>query len=339
MINQKGNAKKILVTGAAGFIGFHLSRKLLEQGFFVTGYDNLNDYYEVTLKEDRLRILENYKNFTFIKGDVAIKEEVDELFQTVKPDYVIHLAAQAGVRYSIENPKAYMDSNITGFFHILEALRIYGTKHLVYASSSSVYGANKKIPFSTEDKTDQPVSFYAVTKKTNELMAYTYSHLYQIPATGLRFFTVYGPYGRPDMAYFSFAKSIWEEKPIKVFNNGNLYRDFTYIDDIVEGMVRIMEKPPVPDTNQVRHKVYNIGNHRPENLMDFIRVLENCLGKKAKIRFYPMQDGDVYQTCADVADLKSDFDFYPDTPMEIGLKKFTDWYLSRYERKISDYIA
>lgn len=339
MINQKGNAKKILVTGAAGFIGFHLSRKLLEQGFFVTGYDNLNDYYEVTLKEDRLRILENYKNFTFIKGDVAIKEEVDELFQTVKPDYVIHLAAQAGVRYSIENPKAYMDSNITGFFHILEALRIYGTKHLVYASSSSVYGANKKIPFSTEDKTDQPVSFYAVTKKTNELMAYTYSHLYQIPATGLRFFTVYGPYGRPDMAYFSFAKSIWEEKPIKVFNNGNLYRDFTYIDDIVEGMVRIMEKPPVPDTNQVRHKVYNIGNHRSENLMDFIRVLENCLGKKAKIRFYPMQDGDVYQTCADVADLKSDFDFYPDTPMEIGLKKFTDWYLSRYERKISDYIA
>jgi len=339
MINQKGNAKKILVTGAAGFIGFHLSRKLLEQGFFVTGYDNLNDYYEVTLKEDRLRILENYKNFTFIKGDVAIKEEVDELFQTVKPDYVIHLAAQAGVRYSIENPKAYMDSNITGFFHILEALRIYGTKHLVYASSSSVYGANKKIPFSTEDKTDQPVSFYAVTKKTNELMAYTYSHLYQIPATGLRFFTVYGPYGRPDMAYFSFAKSIWEEKPIKVFNNGNLYRDFTYIDDIVEGMVRIMEKPPVPDTNQVRHKVYNIGNHRPENLMDFIRVLENCLGKKAKIRFYPMQDGDVYQTCADVADLKSDFDFYPDTPIEIGLKKFTDWYLSRYERKISDYIA
>lgn len=339
MINQKGNAKKILVTGAAGFIGFHLSRKLLEQGFFVTGYDNLNDYYEVTLKEDRLRILENYKNFTFIKGDVAIKEEVDELFQTVKPDYVIHLAAQAGVRYSIENPKAYMDSNITGFFHILEALRIYGTKHLVYASSSSVYGANKKIPFSTEDKTDQPVSFYAVTKKTNELMAYTYSHLYQIPATGLRFFTVYGPYGRPDMAYFSFAKSIWEEKPIKVFNNGNLYRDFTYIDDIVEGMVRIMEKPPVPDTNQVRHKVYNIGNHRPENLMDFIRVLENCLGKKAKIRFYPMQDGDVYQTCADVADLKSDFDFYPDTPMEIGLKKFTDWYLSRYERKISDYIV
>lgn len=339
MINQKGNAKKILVTGAAGFIGFHLSRKLLEQGFFVTGYDNLNDYYEVTLKEDRLRILENYKNFTFIKGDVAIKEEVDELFQTVKPDYVIHLAAQAGVRYSIENPKAYMDSNITGFFHILEALRIYGTKHLVYASSSSVYGANKKIPFSTEDKTDQPVSFYAVTKKTNELMAYTYSHLYQIPATGLRFFTVYGPYGRPDMAYFSFAKSIWEEKPIKVFNNGNLYRDFTYIDDIVEGMVRIMEKPPVPDTNQVRHKVYNIGNHRSENLMDFIRVLENCLGKKAKIRFYPMQDGDVYQTCADVADLKSDFDFYPDTPIEIGLKKFTDWYLSRYERKISDYIA
>ncbi len=325
------DTRKILITGAAGFIGFHLAKKLLEKGAYVIGYDNLNDYYEVALKKDRLNFLEQFENFRFIKGDIAVKEEVDDLFKTVRPERIVHLAAQAGVRYSIDNPKAYMDSNIIGFFHILEACRFYGTEHLVYASSSSVYGANTEIPFSTTDKTDQPVSLYAVTKKTNELMAYTYSHLYKIPATGLRFFTVYGPYGRPDMAYFSFTKAICEEKTIKVYNNGNLYRDFTYVDDIVNGIERVLEKPPAADSNLVRHKVYNIGNNRPENLLHFIEVLENCLGKKARIELYPMQKGDVYRTCADVNDLMRDFDYRPNTSIETGLKSFTDWYQTRYE--------
>ena len=245
----------------------------------------------------------------------------------------MNLAAQAGVRYSIENPGAYINSNIIGFFNILQACRNYPVEHLVYASSSSVYGANKKVPFSTHDKVDNPVSLYAATKKSNELMAYSYSHLYNIPSTGLRFFTVYGPFGRPDMAYFLFTKAIMEDKPIKVFNNGDMLRDFTYIDDIIEGIEKLLFTKPKKDENGVEHKIYNIGNNKPEKLMDFIETLENCLGKTAKKEFLPMQSGDVYQTYADVTDLINDFDFKPNTPISIGLKKFTNWYLDYYHKK------
>ena len=318
--------KTVMVTGGAGFIGFHLSRRLLEQGALVIGFDNLNDYYDVNLKYRRLELLEGFEKYSFIKGDLANKGEVDELFATYHPDIVVNLGAQAGVRYSIENPETYIQSNIVGFFNILEASRHYGVDHLVYASSSSVYGANKKIPFSTEDKVDKPVSLYAATKKSNELMAYTYSHLYGIPATGLRFFTVYGPYGRPDMAYYSFTKAILAGKPIKVFNNGDMYRDFTYIDDIVKGIVSVMTNPPQKDENRTPHKLYNIGNNKPEKLMDFIQTLEQCLGKEAIKEYYPMQAGDVYQTYADVSDLMNDFDFKPDTPISVGLERFVEWY-------------
>jgi UDP-glucuronate 4-epimerase len=334
MINDEiklKDAKGILITGSAGFIGFHLAKRLLEEGYTVIGFDNLNDYYDVSLKESRLEILKGYDRFTFIKGDLADKAEVDSVFNTYHPDIIVNLAAQAGVRYSIENPEAYIQSNIVGFFNILEACRHNEVEHLVYASSSSVYGANKKIPFSTEDKVDKPVSLYAATKKSNELMAYTYSHLYGLPATGLRFFTVYGPYGRPDMAYFSFTKAILEGKPIKVFNNGDMYRDFTYIDDIVTGIVNVMKSPPIKDENGVPHKLYNIGNNKPEKLMDFIQTLEQCLGKEAIKEYYPMQPGDVYQTYADVTDLMNDFDFKPDTPISIGLAKFVEWYREYYE--------
>lgn len=324
-------AKGILITGSAGFIGFYLSKRLLEEGQTVIGFDNLNDYYDVSLKENRLEILKGYDRFTFIKGDLADKAEVDSVFNTYHPDIIVNLAAQAGVRYSIENPEAYIQSNIVGFFNILEACRHNEVEHLVYASSSSVYGANKKIPFSTEDKVDKPVSLYAATKKSNELMAYTYSHLYGIPATGLRFFTVYGPYGRPDMAYYSFTKAILEGKPIKVFNHGDMYRDFTYIDDIVTGIVNVMKSPPVKDENGAPHKLYNIGNNKPEKLMDFIETLEKCLGKKAIKEYHPMQAGDVYQTYADVTDLMQDFDFKPDTPISVGLAKFVEWYLDYSE--------
>lgn len=320
-----------LITGAAGFIGFHLSQRLLEQGFSVIGFDNLNDYYDVNLKLSRLEILKNFDNFIFIEAHLANKDEVENIFNTYHPNIVINLAAQAGVRYSIENPEAYIQSNIVGFFNILEACRHNKVDHLVYASSSSVYGANKKIPFSTEDKVDKPVSLYAATKKSNELMAYTYSHLYGIPATGLRFFTVYGPYGRPDMAYYSFTKAILEDKPIKVFNNGDMYRDFTYIDDIVTGIASILPNPPQEDENGVRYKVYNIGNNKPEKLMDFIQTLERCLGKEAIKEYYPMQPGDVYQTYADVTDLMNDFDFKPDTTIEVGLAKFVEWYREYYK--------
>jgi len=326
-----GNSKIILITGAAGFIGFHLSKRLLEEGLTVTGFDNLNDYYDVSLKQSRLEVLKRYERFTFIKLDLANKEEVEAIINTYHPEIVVNLGAQAGVRYSIENPEAYIQSNIVGFFNILEACRHNGVEHLVYASSSSVYGANKKIPFSTEDKVDKPVSLYAATKKSNELMAYTYSHLYGIPATGLRFFTVYGPYGRPDMAYFSFTKAILEGKPIKVFNHGDMYRDFTYIDDIVTGIVNVMEQPPVQDENGAPHKIYNIGNNQPEKLMDFIQTLEQFLGKEAIKEYYPMQAGDVYQTYADVNDLINDFDFKPDTPISIGLAKFVEWYREYYK--------
>lgn len=322
--------ENILVTGAAGFIGFYLSKRLLDEGKKVIGFDNMNPYYDVRLKKSRLNILKEYDNFIFIKGDLADKEAVNRIFEQDQPEIVVNLAAQAGVRYSIENPDAYIESNIIGFFNILEACRYHKPKHLIYASSSSVYGANKKVPFSTEDKTDQPVSLYAATKKSNELLAYAYSKLYSIPSTGLRFFTVYGPYGRPDMAYYSFTEKIIKGEPIKVFNNGDMYRDFTYIDDIVEGIYRLLTFIPKEDENNVQHKVYNIGNNHPEKLMDFIEILEDCIGKKAVKEYYPMQPGDVYQTFADVGDLMEDVGFKPETGLKKGLANFIKWFKETY---------
>lgn len=324
------NKKTYLVTGAAGFIGMHLSRRLLELGCTVTGLDNVNDYYDVRLKHARLEILKKHEGFTFIKMDLADKKPLDALFNENSFDVVINLAAQAGVRYSIENPVVYIQSNIMGFFNILENCRRHPVKHLLYASSSSVYGSNKKVPFSTEDRVDNPVSLYAATKKSNELMAYTYSHLYKIPATGLRFFTVYGPYGRPDMAYFLFTKAIMENKPIRVFNNGDMYRDFTYVDDVVGGMLPLMENSPVLDMKDVPHKIYNIGNNRPEKLHDFIAVIEKAVGKKAVKEFCPMQPGDVYQTFADVTDLVEDVGFRPGTAIGEGIDRFVSWYKEFY---------
>lgn len=323
--------KKILVTGGAGFIGFHLSKSLLEQGCQVIGFDNLNDYYEVQLKLDRLAIIEKYDNYKFIKGDLADKDILEKIFKEEKPDIVVNLGAQAGVRYSIDNPEAYMQSNMMGFFNILECCRHYPVEHLVYASSSSVYGANKKVPFSTEDKVDNPVSLYAATKKSNELMAHCYSKLYGIPSTGLRFFTVYGPMGRPDMAYFKFAKKIMNGETIQIYNNGDMMRDFTYVDDIVTGVENILCNPPKANENGVQYKIYNIGNNKPEKLMDYIQTLEKCLGKEAKKEFLPMQPGDVYQTYADVTDLMNDFDFKPDTTIEEGLGKFVEWFKEYYK--------
>lgn len=322
--------KKILITGGAGFIGFHLGKRLLEQGFQVVALDNLNDYYEVSLKEARLDILKAYPRFTFLKQDIANQAGLFSVFEQVKPDIVINLAAQAGVRYSIENPQAYIDSNIVGFFNVLEACRRYPVEHLIYASSSSVYGNQQKTPFSVEDRVDKPVSLYAATKKSNELMAYTYSHLYDIPATGLRFFTVYGPFGRPDMAYFSFTNKIMKGEPIKIFNNGDMYRDFTYVDDIVTGITHMLCSPPAEDETGVRHKVYNIGNNSPEKLMYFIETLEKALGREAKKEFLPMQPGDVYQTYADVSELMKDFDFKPSIGIEEGLSRFAEWYREYY---------
>ena len=323
-------SKKILVTGAAGFIGFHLSKRILEEGGEVIGFDNINDYYDVSLKESRLEILGKYDKFTFIKGNLAYKESVNSLFDTYKPDIVVNLAAQAGVRYSIDNPDAYIESNIIGFYNILEACRHYKTEHLIYASSSSVYGNQKKTPFSTDDNVDHPISLYAATKKSNELMAFTYSHLYDIPSTGLRFFTVYGPYGRPDMAYFSFTQKILRGDKIKIFNNGDMYRDFTYVDDIVQGIMNMLLNPPAADENGDRAKVYNIGNNNPEKLMYFIETLEKAIGKTAEKEFLPMQPGDVYQTYADVSELEKDFDFKPSTSIEEGLGKFAKWYFEYY---------
>ncbi|MEN6460267.1 MAG: NAD-dependent epimerase [Syntrophomonas sp.] len=330
IIKQFG-PKVILVTGGAGFIGFHLSKRLLNQGVTVVGFDALNDYYDVNLKYSRLGLLQEYEKFSFVKGDLASKTDIQDVYTKYRPDFVVNLGAQAGVRYSIENPDAYIQSNIVGFFNILEVCRHYGVDHLVYASSSSVYGANKKVPFSVDDRVDEPVSLYAATKKSNELMAYTYSHLYGIPATGLRFFTVYGPHGRPDMAYYSFTKAILEGKPIKVFNNGDLYRDFTYIDDIISGIINVLPNPSQKDENGAAHKIYNIGNNKPVKLMDFIQTLEQCLGKEALKEFYPMQAGDVYQTYADVTDLMRDFDFKPDTSISEGLAKFVKWYKEYYK--------
>ncbi|MDE7018500.1 MAG: NAD-dependent epimerase/dehydratase family protein [Lachnospiraceae bacterium] len=330
-MNQLDIGKTYVVTGGAGFIGFHLSKSLLEKGAEVIGFDNLNAYYDVSLKEDRIAVLEQYEHYTFIKGDLAEKSDVFQLFQEYHPQVVVNLGAQAGVRYSIDNPDAYMQSNVMGFFHILEGCRYFPVEHLVYASSSSVYGGNEKIPFSTKDQVDEPVSLYAATKKSNELMAYAYSKLYRIPVTGLRFFTVYGPFGRPDMAYYKFTKKILAGEPIQIYNKGDMYRDFTYIDDIVKGVENILCNPPGMDEKGAAYTLYNIGNNKPEKLMDFIETLERCLGKSAVKEYLPMQPGDVYQTYADVSDLISDYDFKPDTTIEEGLGKFVEWYRGYYQ--------
>lgn len=332
---------KILVTGIAGFIGYHLSEQLLRKSFNIIGIDNLNDYYDQSLKHSRLEILSKNKTFNFISMDIFDKDKLFNLINEHKPTHVIHLAAQAGVRYSIENPQAYVDSNLIGFMNILEACRHYPVKHLIYASSSSVYGGNKVAPFSTNHNVDHPVSLYAATKKSNELMAHAYSHLYGIPTTGLRFFTVYGPFGRPDMAYYSFTKDILEGNPIKVFNHGKMERDFTYIDDIVEGIIKLIDKPPVAkeDWNEsiddlsqsfAPYKIYNIGNNNPVPLMRFINAIEDALGIEAKKIFMDMQPGDVLRTYADVSDLEKDIGFKPSTSIEEGIKKFVDWYIEYY---------
>jgi len=330
---------KILVTGAAGFIGFHLCQKLLDLGHQVLGIDNLNDYYDVALKQARLSQLVDHPNFEFQKLELSSQSTTSAIFESFNPEIVVHLAAQAGVRYSIKNPHAYVDSNLVAFVNILEGCRHHQVKHLVYASSSSVYGANTKVPFSVDDPVNKPVSLYAATKRANELMAYSYSHLYKIPTTGLRFFTVYGPWGRPDMAYFSFTRNILARQPIDVFNNGDMRRDFTYIDDIIEGIVRVIAKAPQPElqsnpsnTQVPPHRIYNIGNNQPVKLLHFLEVLENCLGIKAAKRFLPMQSGDVLETYADIDDLMRDTGFKPEISIEIGLSRFVDWYRNYYLR-------
>ncbi|MEC4802870.1 MAG: NAD-dependent epimerase [Jaaginema sp. PMC 1079.18] len=324
--------QQILVTGAAGFIGFHLSQRLLERGEIVIGIDNLNDYYDVGLKHGRLEILNQAENFQFQKLDLSDRARMEKLFADYTFDVVVNLAAQAGVRYSLENPHAYIDSNLVGFLNILEGCRHQNVKHLVFASSSSVYGVNKKIPFSIEDPVDEPISLYAASKKANELMAHSYSHLYDIPTTGLRFFTVYGPWGRPDMAYFKFTHAIAQNQAIDVYNQGRMKRDFTYIDDIVEGIVRVMAKIPDPQgQSQARYKVYNIANNQPVELLIFIETLENCLGKTAQKNLLPMQPGDVPITYADVDALMADVNFRPQTPLAEGLQKFVAWYKEYYK--------
>lgn len=329
--------QRVLVTGAAGFIGMHLTRRLLNDGYEVFGLDNLNDYYDVTLKEARLQQLAGYDGFRFQRMSLEDRPAMEALFATERFDLVVNLAAQAGVRYSLQNPHAYIDSNIVGFMNVLEGCRHNGVKHLVYASSSSVYGANSSVPFSEHHPADHPVSLYAATKKSNELMAHTYAHLYALPCTGLRFFTVYGPWGRPDMAYFSFTRAILEGRTIDVYNHGRMQRDFTYIDDIVEGIVRIMGHLPAanpnwiatspdPATSAAPYRLYNIGNHSPVELGRFIDVLEDCLGKKAKRNLLPMQPGEVLATCADVDGLMQAVGFAPSTPLEEGLRRFVEWF-------------
>lgn len=329
-----------LVTGSAGFIGFYVCKRLLEQGHHVVGLDNLNDYYDVQLKRDRLTLLTHHNNFCFVEMDLADRAGVAALFEEHKFQRVIHLGAQAGVRYSLDNPMVYADSNLIGTLTVLEGCRHHGVEHLVYASSSSVYGLNSKMPFSTSDCVDHPISLYAATKKSNELMAHTYSHLYRIPTTGLRFFTVYGPWGRPDMAMFLFTKAIIEGEPIKVFNHGNMQRDFTYIDDIVEGIIRIQDKPPItnPDRDSsytygssAPYKVFNIGNNKPVKLLTFIEAIEKALGVESIKEFLPMQDGDVPATYADIDELQQAVGFKPDTPIEVGVQRFVDWYKDYYQ--------
>ncbi len=324
------NDKTVLVTGAAGFIGYHLSRRLLESGYRVAGIDNMNAYYDPSLKRARLKELVAYERFSFTEGDLADAETVEALFAEVKPDLVVHLAAQAGVRYSIENPSAYIESNVVGFFNMLEAVRKHPVSHFLYASSSSVYGNREQTPFSVEDRVDKPISLYAATKKSNELFAYTYSHLFDIPATGLRFFTVYGPFGRPDMAYFKFTKTIIDGRPIDVYNGGNMLRDFTYVDDVTACIERMLPSPPKPDETGARNAVYNIGNNKPVRLLDFIHALETALGKTAALRFLPMQAGDVEKTYADITETQRDFDFAPKTEVAEGLQRFVDWYRGYY---------
>ncbi|MBD1926557.1 NAD-dependent epimerase [Trichocoleus sp. FACHB-90] len=332
---------KILVTGAAGFIGFFLCKQLLDQGEEVIGLDNLNDYYDVTLKKARLAQLTDKNNFHFYQLDLADRQGMAQLFADIKPDRVLHMAAQAGVRYSLKNPHAYVDCNLVGFMNILEGCRYSGVKHLVYASSSSVYGSNKKMPFSVHDNVDHPVSLYAATKKANELMAHTYSHLYNLPTTGLRFFTVYGPWVRPDMALFLFTKAILEGRAIEVFNYGKMRRDFTYIDDITEGVLRVSDNIPSPNPDwsgydpdpgmsAAPYKIYNIGNNKPVELGYFIEVLEDCLGTKAVKNLRPMQPGDVPETYANIDDLQKDVGFKPSTSIEVGIPRFVEWYRSFY---------
>jgi UDP-glucuronate 4-epimerase len=332
---------KTLVTGAAGFIGMHVSRRLLEHGVDVVGIDNLNDYYDVRLKEDRLKQLVPFPNFQFVKLDMADRVRMEDLFGQAGFQRVVNLAAQAGVRYSLKNPYAYINSNIVSFLNVLEGCRHNGVEHLVYASSSSVYGANAKMPFSVRDNVDHPISLYAATKKSNELMAHTYSHVYGLPTTGLRFFTVYGPWGRPDMATSLFTKAILEGRPIDVFNHGKMKRDFTYIDDIVEGVVRVLERTPVPNpsfdrsapdaaSSDAPYRLYNIGNDRPELLMTFIETIENAIGKKALKNLLPMQPGDVVATHADIEDLRRAVGFAPRTPLKEGMEKFVAWFKSYY---------
>ncbi|MBX2899708.1 MAG: NAD-dependent epimerase [Cyclobacteriaceae bacterium] len=336
------SSKRILVTGAAGFIGFHVSKRLVAMGYTVVGLDNLNDYYDVNLKKARLAILQALPDFTFVQADLKDKPAIDALFAKSGFSVVINLAAQAGVRYSIQNPYAYLDSNLTGFLNVLEGCRNNPVAHLIYASSSSVYGANRKMPFSVHDNVDHPLALYAVSKKANELMAHAYSNLYQIPTTGLRFFTVYGPYGRPDMALFIFTKAILEGRPIEVYNNGKMLRDFTYVDDIVEGIVRLVPhipkgnpawsgEAPDPATSFAPYKIFNIGNNQPVELLHFIEVLEKKLGKKAVKNFLPLQDGDVPATFANVDDLVNAVGFKPGTPIETGIGNFVTWYRSYYK--------
>ena len=337
---------KILVTGAAGFIGFHTSKQLLDSGYDVIGLDNLNNYYDINLKKDRLKILQEYDRFTFHKIDLKDQGEVESLFKKESPQRVIHLAAQAGVRYSIENPHAYIQSNIVGTFNILEGCRRNQVEHLVYASSSSVYGLNTKYPFSVHDKSSHPVSLYGATKISNELMAHSYSHLYKLPTTGLRFFTVYGPWGRPDMAYFLFTKSILASEPIDLYNQGNMIRDFTYIEDIVEGVCRIIKKIPDPNPNwsgsdpdpassTAPYRLYNIGSNRPTPLMDYVKEIEKNLGVKAKLNLMPMQGGDVKKSHADVDDLVKDFEYSPKWNIQNGIKSFIQWYIDYYKVRLT----
>jgi UDP-glucuronate 4-epimerase len=332
---------KILVTGVAGFIGMHSAKKLLDDGHEIIGIDNLNDYYDVSLKEDRLKTLEGYQNFRFVKLDIKDQKDMLSLFKKELPQRVLHLAAQAGVRYSIQNPYIYIDSNIQGFINILEGCRAIKTEHLVYASSSSVYGGNAKAPFSEHDNVDHPISLYAATKKANELMAHTYSHLYQIPTTGLRFFTVYGPWGRPDMALFLFTKAILKDQPIDIFNHGKMIRDFTYVDDIVESLIRIIDKVatpntsfdaknPDPATSHAPYRIFNIGNNQPTPLMDYIEAIESALDKKAIKNLIDMQPGDVPLTSADTSELNQWVNFKPNTSIKEGVKRFVDWYKNYY---------
>ena len=332
----------ILVTGAAGFIGSNTAHRLLERGEEVIGIDNLNDYYDPKLKHARLDLLKAHRNFRFEKMDVADSEDMADLFARIQPRRVVHLAAQAGVRYSLVNPRAYTDSNVTGFLNILEGCRHSGVAHLVFASTSSVYGANTRQPFSEHHNVDHPVSLYAATKKANELMAHTYAHLFGLRVTGLRFFTVYGPWGRPDMALFLFTRAILADQPIKVFNNGQMVRDFTYIDDIVEGVVRALDRPAEPDsawngddpdpaTSYAPYRIYNIGNNEPVLLLDCIRMLEEELGKKAEMQFLPLQAGDVVSTMADVSELERAVGFRPRTPLREGIRRFVEWYRKYYD--------